>query len=349
MWGSLLRRAMTTFLAVLVALWGVPAAADTVVADGDIATPFAAAPVSFGTVCLGETVAKPVPVGLQRSGLVSGGEVFANSTNVLFSLVSRTGNGFTTAPSLPPSPFPGFTGSPFAGLMTPADWSSRPDLTTSGPHGAFIVILTPTETGSVGGQVNISARGLNPAGTMITRPGSVSVTATVTNCQDTTPPVLSVPTSFDVEATSPAGAAVSFSASAAWNFPFQPDAGSHTSILISESLVGVSVAATRQNSGSLAKTGSGPDDPCVPGGTNAPGAICWAIVTFAFGNVSAAMDSQVADEATAVGHTMLIPTNAVRSVRRVMVFHGAEAPALKETTNYLQTKFAASSVLPLPL
>jgi hypothetical protein len=32
----------------------------------------------------------------------------------------------------------------------------------------------------------------------------------------------------------------------AWNLPFQPVAGSHTSILMSESLVGVSVAATRQ-------------------------------------------------------------------------------------------------------
>ena len=36
----------------------------------------------------------------------------------------------------------------------------------------------------------------------------------------------------------------------AWNFPFQPDAGSQTSILMSESPDGVSVAATRQNAGS---------------------------------------------------------------------------------------------------
>ena len=36
----------------------------------------------------------------------------------------------------------------------------------------------------------------------------------------------------------------------AWNLPFQPAAGSQTSILMSESLVGVSVAATRQNAGS---------------------------------------------------------------------------------------------------
>ena len=35
----------------------------------------------------------------------------------------------------------------------------------------------------------------------------------------------------------------------AWNLPFQPAAGSHTSILMSESADGLSVAATRQNAG----------------------------------------------------------------------------------------------------
>ena len=38
----------------------------------------------------------------------------------------------------------------------------------------------------------------------------------------------------------------------AWNLPFHPPVGSHTSILISESLVGFNVAATRQNDGSFA-------------------------------------------------------------------------------------------------
>ena len=36
----------------------------------------------------------------------------------------------------------------------------------------------------------------------------------------------------------------------AMNFPFQPAAGSQTSILMSESCVGFNVAATRQNAGS---------------------------------------------------------------------------------------------------
>ena len=35
-----------------------------------------------------------------------------------------------------------------------------------------------------------------------------------------------------------------------WNLPFQPVAGIHTSILISESLLGLVVAITRQKAGS---------------------------------------------------------------------------------------------------
>jgi hypothetical protein len=223
MWGSLLRCALTTFLAALVAFWGLPAAADTVIADGDVATPFAATPVSFGTVCLGQTVVKPVLVGLQRSGPVSGGEVFANGTVVQFMLVSATGSGYFTSPSLPPTPPPGFPGAPFSGMTVPANWATQPDLTIAGPNGAFLVIVSPTQLGAVSGQVNLAARGLNAAGTMITRPGSVSITGTVTNCQDTTPPVLSVPTSFDVEATSPAGATVTYPASATDQNPTHPE------------------------------------------------------------------------------------------------------------------------------
>src|SRR5689334_10820554 len=78
----------------------------------------------------------------------------------------------------------------------------------------------------------------------------------------------------------------------AWNFPFQPDAGSHTSILMSESAEGASVAVTRQNAGSFAKRGTA--GAAGPGGVNAPGATCCAAVIFALGSASAAMASHVA-------------------------------------------------------
>jgi hypothetical protein len=41
----------------------------------------------------------------------------------------------------------------------------------------------------------------------------------------------------------------------AWNFPFHPSKGSHTSNRISESFVGLAVAATRQKAGSLSYAG----------------------------------------------------------------------------------------------
>lgn len=50
----------------------------------------------------------------------------------------------------------------------------------------------------------------------------------------------------------------------ACNLPFQPDAGSHTSMLMAESGVGVSVAATRQKAGT-ARVGA-----ASPGGVKGP-------------------------------------------------------------------------------
>src|SRR2546427_10469506 len=57
----------------------------------------------------------------------------------------------------------------------------------------------------------------------------------------------------------------------AWNFPFQFASGIHTSILISESLDGFSVAAPLQNAGSCLKIAfcSAATGPC-PGRENCP-------------------------------------------------------------------------------
>ena len=97
----------------------------------------------------------------------------------------------------------------------------------------------------------------------------------------------------------------------AWNLPFHPDEGSHTSILMSESLLGVSVAATRQKAGSAANAwaaapprppaaarpsgGAWPSAPRWPpapprfatGGVNAPAATVWAAVMVVFGSARA--------------------------------------------------------------
>ena len=71
----------------------------------------------------------------------------------------------------------------------------------------------------------------------------------------------------------------------AWYFPFHPDAGSHTSTLMSESDVGLIVAATRQKAGSVLYACPPPPPPA--GGENAPAATDCAIVIVVSGSFSA--------------------------------------------------------------
>src|SRR5438876_5984088 len=68
----------------------------------------------------------------------------------------------------------------------------------------------------------------------------------------------------------------------AWNFPFHARAGSQTSILMSESDEGVSVAATRQKAGRRLNccTAAGP----IPGSVNPPAGTIWAKVIEVFGS-----------------------------------------------------------------
>src|SRR2546430_9451270 len=68
----------------------------------------------------------------------------------------------------------------------------------------------------------------------------------------------------------------------AWNLPFHAWAGSQTSILMSESDEGVSVAATRQKAGNWLNCGTaGP----VPARVNPPAGTVWAKVIEVFGSV----------------------------------------------------------------
>src|SRR5215831_5689753 len=80
------------------------------------------------------------------------------------------------------------------------------------------------------------------------------------------------------------------------NLPFQPETGSQTSTLMSESLLGASVAVTRQKDGSSEKTPAVGPRPCRPptGGANAPAATVCASVIVVFGSFSDVRLSQAA-------------------------------------------------------
>src|SRR5688572_783265 len=80
-----------------------------------------------------------------------------------------------------------------------------------------------------------------------------------------------------------------------WNLPFQPANGNHTSILMSESLDGLNVAATRQNAGSCLKTSAGGRTPRpADGDENDPAATDCVSVIVVFGDERACRLSQVA-------------------------------------------------------
>src|SRR5262245_15288849 len=97
----------------------------------------------------------------------------------------------------------------------------------------------------------------------------------------------------------------------AWNFPFQPAVGIQTSILMSESLVGFTVAALRQNE-AISANGDGafprpprpaaaprprPSPRSAAGGVNAPAATVCALVMVTFGSARAPRLSQGAEAA----------------------------------------------------
>src|SRR3954451_2187543 len=99
----------------------------------------------------------------------------------------------------------------------------------------------------------------------------------------------------------------------AWNLPFHPLAGSQTSILMSESLVGVSVATTRQNSLSAMygfRPRGGPS-----GGWNVPRATTSTLVIAVSLRASfARLSHEPANALLARRHTMTATAHAIAIV-----------------------------------
>src|ERR1051326_7433417 len=81
------------------------------------------------------------------------------------------------------------------------------------------------------------------------------------------------------------------------NLPFQPVSGIHTSILMSESFAGFSVACTRQKAGRFLGLNIVPGSETPAGRVKAPAATCCADVMVVSGSLSVARLSQVAAKA----------------------------------------------------
>src|SRR5215813_13004315 len=105
------------------------------------------------------------------------------------------------------------------------------------------------------------------------------------------------------------------------NFPFQLDAGNHTSILISESVVGLIVAATWQNAGKSPNCAPPRPPPArpPPPGENAPAATDCAIVMVVSGSFSPARLSHGAAD---TGTTLSNKTNNTPDDNRTLLMIG---------------------------
>ncbi|HZN73446.1 MAG TPA: HYR domain-containing protein [Micromonosporaceae bacterium] len=202
---------LATVAAVALVLGPAAAWADNVIADGDGAAPVATEgnALSFGNVCAGSTVSKPVLIGIKRNGKTTSPEVFANNAAVTVSVTSVSGAGINTTPA---------AGGAVGSITLPPNWDVQSNNTVSGGTVTLTVHLNVASAGAVSGTVDLLASAINPN---VTRPTSLTVLANVVNC-DTTPPALNLPASITAEATSSAGAVVPYVATATDANPANP-------------------------------------------------------------------------------------------------------------------------------
>lgn len=179
--------------------------ADGPVGDGDGVSPVAGNALAFGSVCLGTVTTKPVLVAIERQG--GGAQVFANSAPVS-----------VTVDSISPSSFVA-TGGGTIGL--PPNWVASSNGTLSTGTASINVTLTASALGSLNGTLKVQASGAANTGGTLTRTDTVSLTATGATC-DGTPPTLNLPAPITSEATGPAGAVVSYAATATDANPASP-------------------------------------------------------------------------------------------------------------------------------
>src|SRR5689334_24235246 len=109
-----------------------------------------------------------------------------------------------------------------------------------------------------------------------------------------------------------------------WKFPFHPEAGNQTSILISESLDGREVIATRQNSGASLNAGAAAPLPGSAAGTNCPAGTLCAEVTAAFGRETFFRSPQVTAAVATCEWSAIKLSKATRCIRSMVPPHSRE-------------------------
>lgn len=194
----ILRRAGALALAGLLAVTAT-AFADTVPADGDDITSGNQALIELGTLIVGETVTREVDFALTCAG--TSHAVAGQTGTILLGSSVKPLDSAVTATSTSIGPVPAGWPAAGAGCGSPA-----PTVPSSGP--SIVTLTMPTTPGTDYNFVLMYARsGLSG----LSGVSAITFTADVV---PNTPPTLTLPGSITAEATSPAGAAVSWTATA---------------------------------------------------------------------------------------------------------------------------------------
>lgn len=203
--------------AVLVIGGGGLAFADQITVDGDGLAPVAGNNASV-SACTDKPVQFTVLIAARRNGSPTAGggdnNVFANNSNVTVGFSSATA-GMTATLGDSSIALGQYWRLSQDGNSTQNDLSSET---------LAAVVTLPAKAASGSGTVAFSFSGVNAVGNAVTGVGSVNVTwgAPVKCITDSAPPALSLPATMTVEATGPAGAVVTYSASATDAAPANP-------------------------------------------------------------------------------------------------------------------------------
>ncbi len=193
--------------ALLVIGGGGVAFADQVVFDGDGIAPVADGGVSFAA-CTDKPTQFTILVAARRTSNVNSGNVFANGSSVTVTKVS--------APA-------GMTVPQTSTIAIPGGWDGIAQNTMSNPV-AVVVSVAPTASAGTGA-ITFGFSGVNRDGAAVASPAPISVPVSWTTkacITDSTAPILSLPGTITAEATSPAGAVVTYSATASDAAPANP-------------------------------------------------------------------------------------------------------------------------------
>ncbi len=178
---------IVTGLALVLVLLGIPVViyADNTIADGDNTTPVAANPLNLGTVCVNHSVGGNVLIAISRNGNYSTSQVFKKNTTATISVVSKS-------PGLSAL----ITTSP-AEIAIPGNWDTVGNNTMTGSVSSSVTFTAGSTPGSFTGTVTYRATGTQSDDTPLTRDGTLTVSATISNTgecapapSDTTPPVI---------------------------------------------------------------------------------------------------------------------------------------------------------------